>query len=133
MTASPILIKPRSIACFIPHLSRASTSSCQCEGSVGFGLGYRHGYTPRYKWAEREVITFRVTVIMGTEGRYFEQSRAVSPLLVNQDFRRKYLVVMTMIALASCSRDAETAAQQTVSVVSVGVGVSVRNSLKSAG
>ena len=133
MTASPILIKPRSIACLIPHLSRASTSSCQCEGSAGFALGYRHGYTPRYKWAERQVIAFLVTVIIGTEGRYFEQSLAVSPLLVSQSFRWKYLVVITMIALASCSRDAETAAQQTVSVVSVGVGVSVRNSLKSAG
>ena len=47
--------------------------------------------------------------------------------------RRHYLVVMQMIALASCSILALTAAQQTVSVVGVGVGVRRRISLNKLG
>ena len=80
------------------------------------------------------MVGFLVTVMIGTDGRYFEQRRAVSPLSVSKvRGGTGYLVVMTMMALASCSREAETAAQQTVSVVSVGVGVSVLNSLNRAG
>lgn len=84
ITTSPELIKPRSIPCFIPHARRRSTSSCHKAESVGLGLGYRQGYTPRKRWAERHVLGFLVTVMIGTEGRYLEQRRAVSPLLLDR-------------------------------------------------
>jgi hypothetical protein len=53
-----------------------------------------------------------VPQMMGHEGRYLEQSRAVAPL-----------VDRTMMAPASCSMEAETAAKAKVSAVSVGRGV----------
>lgn len=63
-----------------------------------------------------------MTIKMGTRGLYFEIKRAVLPL-----------VVSAMMADAFCSKEAETAAQQTVSVVAVGRGVSERISENKGG
>jgi hypothetical protein len=65
----------------------------------------------------RLVCGFLVTTMMGTLGRYFETRRAVLPL-----------VESTMMAPAFCSYDELTAAEATVSVVSVGRGVRARSS-----
>ncbi len=59
-----------------------------------------------------------MTVIIGTRGRYFATSRAELPV-----------VVRTMIAAASCSREAFTAEEAIASVPEIGFGVTARNSL----
>lgn len=58
-----------------------------------------------------------IPVMMGTEGLYLDTRRAVLPL-----------VDSTMMALAFCSEAAATAANATVSTVSVGRGVAVLSS-----
>ena len=95
-TMSPSRRIPRLMACFIPHLSRPSTSSCQSVSlKSGLFLGNMKGYTPRYRCEyyfalagpsiegglhTREAVALRVTMMIGHTGRYFEIIRAELPL-----------------------------------------------------
>jgi len=97
----------------------------------------------RFGIQERVYATIQVTTPAGVEvpgdrndghirSILGAQPRSIATTIRYCD-RRHYLVVMQMIALASCSILALTAAQQTVSVVGVGVGVRRRISLNKLG